>query len=129
MIVYYVCEKIGGRTPSLLITWPLFHLPRKVIINGLIVDAILKFVGLQLDTPVELLATDLTLKKLKVQVSSLVVFLVTVRDKRLPTEATYEGLFSRVSLNVMLVARRVLEDFKAVAVRTLVLLCTLDHCQ
>jgi len=105
MIVYYVCEKIGARTPSLLITWALFHLPRKVIINGLIVDAILKFVGLQLDTPVELLATDLTLKKLKVQVSSLVIFLVTVRDKRLPTEATDERLFSRVSLYVMLVAR------------------------
>ena len=103
MIVYYVCEKIGARTPSLLIT--LFHLPRKVIINGLIVDAILKLMGLQLDTPVELLATYLTLKKLKVQVSSLVVFLVTVRDKRLPTEATDERLFSRVSLYMMLVAR------------------------
>ena len=92
-------------------------------------DAILNLMCLQLDTPVELLATYLTLKKLKVQVSSLVVFLVTVRDKRLATEATYEWLFSRVSLYVMLVTRRVLEDFEAVAVRTLVLLCALDHRQ
>ena len=122
-------KKIGTRTPSLLITWALFHLPRKVIINWLTVDAILNLMCLQLDTPVELLATYLTLKKLKVQVSSLVVFLVTVRDKRLATEATYEWLFSRVSLYVMLVTRRVLEDFEAVAVRTLVLHSALDHRQ
>ena len=61
--------------------------------------------------------------------SSLVVFLVSIRDKRLPTEATDERLFSCVRLNMMLVARRVLKDFKAVFIRTLVLLCTLDHRQ
>ena len=77
----------------------------------------------------ELLATYLTLKELQVEMSPLMVFLVTVRDEGLATEATDEGLLSGVSLDMVLVARRVLEDLQAVPVRTLVLLSTLDHRQ
>ena len=53
----------------------------------------------------KLLATYLTLKELEVEVSPLMVFLVTVRDKGLATEATDERLLSGVGLDMVLVAR------------------------
>jgi hypothetical protein len=56
-------------------------LARKINIEVLAVHAILKLMGLQLYSPVEFLATYLTLEQLKVQMAPLMVFLVTVRDK------------------------------------------------
>jgi hypothetical protein len=62
---------------------------------------ILKFMCFQLVAPMKFFPTYLTLEKLKVQMSALVVLFITVGDKSLAAETTDEGLFACMCLNMM----------------------------
>ena len=62
---------------------------------------VLKFMSFQLIASMEFFPAYLTLKKLEVQMSPLVVFFITVGDKSLVTETTDERLFASVCLDMM----------------------------